>query len=55
MSDAEAVIAYGAGYARSADVVHQQLQDWRPGQHGPQCVCDYCVTGHALRDQFSTR
>ena len=52
ISDAEAVIACGEGYARGADVVHQQPRDWHPGQHGPQCVCDYCVTGHALRDQF---
>ena len=52
MPDADAIIAYGEGYARGADVVHQELRSWHPGQHGPQCVCDHCVTGHVLRDQF---
>ena len=52
MPDADAIIAYGEGYARSADVAHQELRSWHPGQDGPQCVCDHCVTGHVLRDQF---
>ena len=44
--------AYGEGYDRGANVVHQELRDWHPGQHGPQCVCDCCETGHVLRGRF---
>ena len=52
IADANVIIAYGEGYDRGADVVHQELRNWRPGQHGPECICDYFVTGHVLRDKF---
>ena len=42
MPDADMIIAYGEGYDRGTDVVHQELRSWRPRQHGPECVCDYC-------------
>ena len=42
----------GEGYDRGADVVHQELRSWRPGQHGPECVCECCVTARVLRNEF---
>ena len=44
--------AYGGGCDRGANVVRQELRDWRPGQHGPRCVCNCCETGHVLRGRF---
>ena len=52
MPDTDAIMAYGEGYDRGGDVVHQTLRSWRPGQHGTGCDCECCVTGQALRDQF---
>ena len=52
MADADMITAYGEGYDRGADVVHQDLRNWRPGEHGPECVCDCCVTGQVIRDRF---
>ena len=52
MPDADAIIAYGEGYDRGADVVHQELRSWRPGQHGPECVCECCVTARVLGSEF---
>ena len=40
--------AYGEGYDRGTNVVHQEFRDWRPGQHGPGCVCDCWETGCGL-------
>ena len=51
MPDADAIIAYGEGYARGADVAHQELRSWHPGHHGLECVCDCCETGYLLRGQ----
>ena len=52
MADADALISYGEGYDRGADVVHQELRSWRSGQHGPECVCDCCITARVLRSEF---
>ena len=52
MADANVIIAYGEGYDRGADVVHQELRSWRPGQHGPEYVCECCVTARVLRSEF---
>ena len=52
MADADMITAYGEGYDRGADVVHQELRNWRPGQHRPECVCDCCTTARVLRGHF---
>ncbi len=52
MADADVITAYGEGYDRGADVVHQELRSWRPGQHRPECDCDSCTTVRILRGHF---
>ena len=52
MPDGDVLISCGEGYDRGADVVQQELRSWRPGQYGPECVCDCCVISHVLRDRF---
>ena len=56
IADANVIIAYGEGYEpRCRRPCTKSFRNWRPGQHGPECICDYFVTGHVLRDKVLPR
>ena len=55
MPDANTIIAYGEGYDRGGDIVHQELRSWRPGQHGTECVCACCEPAMSSEISSSSR